>query len=140
MSASTATPPKEVSSLDHFVTQWMSQGTRSNGSASTSSRLQVVGRWTMPSIVSVQSAASMRGVGPAVKTGKSRSRYWPGGIRAASSSGVRRRPVKPREIKVTARLYVLRRCGSMKLEGIHHITAITGDAPRNVDFYARVLG
>ena len=28
----------------------------------------------------------------------------------------------------------------MKLEGIHHITAITGDAPRNVDFYAGVLG
>jgi glyoxalase family protein len=28
----------------------------------------------------------------------------------------------------------------MKLEGIHHITAITGDAPQNVDFYARVLG
>src|SRR4051794_38151870 len=28
----------------------------------------------------------------------------------------------------------------MKLEGIHHITAITGDAPRNVDFYVRVLG
>ena len=28
----------------------------------------------------------------------------------------------------------------MKLEGLHHITAITGDAPRNVDFYARVLG
>jgi glyoxalase family protein len=27
----------------------------------------------------------------------------------------------------------------MKLEGIHHITAITGDAPGNVDFYARVL-
>src|SRR6266567_3131696 len=26
------------------------------------------------------------------------------------------------------------------LEGLHHITAITGDAPRNVDFYARVLG
>ena len=24
----------------------------------------------------------------------------------------------------------------MKLEGIHHITAITGDAPQNVDFYA----
>src|SRR5205814_4107479 len=29
---------------------------------------------------------------------------------------------------------------NMKLEGIHHITDITGDAPRNVDFYARVLG
>ena len=28
----------------------------------------------------------------------------------------------------------------MRLEGIHHITAITGDAPGNVDFYARVLG
>ena len=28
----------------------------------------------------------------------------------------------------------------MKLEGIHHVTAITADAPRNVDFYARVLG
>jgi glyoxalase family protein len=28
----------------------------------------------------------------------------------------------------------------MKLDGIHHITAITGDGPRNVDFYARVLG
>jgi glyoxalase family protein len=28
----------------------------------------------------------------------------------------------------------------MKLEGIHHVTAITGDAPRNVDFYTGVLG
>src|SRR5918911_1133367 len=28
----------------------------------------------------------------------------------------------------------------MKLEGIHHITCITGDAARNVEFYARVLG
>src|SRR5919202_2941191 len=28
----------------------------------------------------------------------------------------------------------------MQLEGIHHITCITGDAPRNVDFYTRVLG
>jgi glyoxalase family protein len=28
----------------------------------------------------------------------------------------------------------------MRLEGIHHVTAITGDAPGNVDFYARVLG
>lgn len=28
----------------------------------------------------------------------------------------------------------------MKLEGIHHITAITADAQRNLDFYARVLG
>ncbi len=28
----------------------------------------------------------------------------------------------------------------MRFEGIHHITLITGDAPRNVDFYTRVLG
>jgi glyoxalase family protein len=28
----------------------------------------------------------------------------------------------------------------MALEGLHHITAITGDATRNVDFYARALG
>ncbi|MEX2211556.1 MAG: VOC family protein [Gaiellaceae bacterium] len=28
----------------------------------------------------------------------------------------------------------------MRLDGIHHVTCITGDAPRNVDFYVRVLG
>ena len=28
----------------------------------------------------------------------------------------------------------------MELQGIHHITAITADAPANVDFYARLLG
>jgi glyoxalase family protein len=28
----------------------------------------------------------------------------------------------------------------VQLDGIHHITCITGDAPRNVDFYVRVLG
>jgi glyoxalase family protein len=28
----------------------------------------------------------------------------------------------------------------MRLEGIHHISAITGDAQRNLDFYTRVLG
>src|SRR5881227_3759306 len=28
----------------------------------------------------------------------------------------------------------------MKLEGIHHITAITGDAPGNVGFYAGTMG
>jgi glyoxalase family protein len=30
--------------------------------------------------------------------------------------------------------------GDMKLEGIHHITCITADAPRNVEFYAGTLG
>src|SRR5437762_2900943 len=28
----------------------------------------------------------------------------------------------------------------MKLDGIHHITCITGDAPRNVEFYTGTLG
>jgi glyoxalase family protein len=28
----------------------------------------------------------------------------------------------------------------VKLEGIHHVTAITGDAPQNVEFYVGVLG
>ena len=26
------------------------------------------------------------------------------------------------------------------LDGVHHVTAITGDAPRNLDFYVRVMG
>jgi glyoxalase family protein len=29
---------------------------------------------------------------------------------------------------------------NLRLEGINHVTAITGDAPLNVDFYTRVLG
>jgi glyoxalase family protein len=29
---------------------------------------------------------------------------------------------------------------AVRLDGIHHITCITGDAPRNLDFYVRVLG
>src|SRR5215218_8908239 len=28
----------------------------------------------------------------------------------------------------------------MQLEGVHHITAISGDAQKNVDFYAGILG
>src|SRR5262245_54929103 len=30
--------------------------------------------------------------------------------------------------------------GTMRLEGIHHVTCITGNAPVNVEFYAGVLG
>src|SRR5919112_724379 len=30
--------------------------------------------------------------------------------------------------------------GEMKLEGVHHVTCITGDAPGNVDFYVGRLG
>ena len=28
----------------------------------------------------------------------------------------------------------------MRFDGIHHVTCITADAPRNVDLYTRVLG
>src|SRR3954463_15798182 len=28
----------------------------------------------------------------------------------------------------------------MQLTGFHHLTAVTADAPRNVDFYTRMLG
>src|SRR2546430_10062770 len=28
----------------------------------------------------------------------------------------------------------------MRFDGIHHVTCITADAPRNLDFYTRVLG
>ena len=28
----------------------------------------------------------------------------------------------------------------MKLEGVHHVTCITGDAPQNVEYYTGVLG
>ena len=28
----------------------------------------------------------------------------------------------------------------MRLDGIHHVTCITGDAPRNVEYYTGVLG
>jgi catechol 2,3-dioxygenase-like lactoylglutathione lyase family enzyme len=29
---------------------------------------------------------------------------------------------------------------TMQLHGLHHVTAVTGDAPGNLDFYTRVLG
>ena len=31
-------------------------------------------------------------------------------------------------------------CRSVKLEGIHHVTCVTADAPSNADFYVRVMG
>ena len=51
----------------------------------------------------------MRGVGPADSTGKSRVRYWPGGIRLASSPGGCRRPTKPRDTNWSATLALYRR-------------------------------
>ena len=98
---SSETPRKLVPSLDHLVTQWMSQGTSSNAAAArSSSQLQLLGAPTMPSISKRQSSVLTLGVGPAVRTGKPDSMYWPGGTRSRSSSGMRRRPPKPREMKL----------------------------------------
>src|SRR4051812_30945097 len=56
---------------------------------------------------------------------------------AARASVSRRTRVISSGTRATAKT-----CGRtvMRLEGIHHITAITGDAPRNLDFYTRVMG
>src|SRR5215213_8508627 len=98
-SVSTETPPKLVPSFDHFVTQWMSHGIVSNGSAWNSSHVHSRSLPTMPSTRKPQASVSTRGVGPAVSTGKPRSTYCPGGTRSASSSGVLRRRLKPRDTK-----------------------------------------
>jgi glyoxalase family protein len=41
---------------------------------------------------------------------------------------------------ISARVYARLHNAPMQLEGVHHVTLITADAPRNVDFYTRVLG
>src|SRR5215204_2039593 len=41
---------------------------------------------------------------------------------------------------ISARVYARLHNAPMQLEGLHHVTLITADAPRNVDFYTRVLG
>ena len=63
----------------------------------------------------------------------------PGATRCSSATAA-----SPATRSATARRSASRRSATriegVRLEGIHHITAITGDAPRNVDFYTRVLG
>jgi hypothetical protein len=96
---SSETPSQSVSSLDHEVTQWMSQRTGSAGSARSSSHVQRSGSSIMPSIVKVHWSSGVWGVGPAERTGKPPTRCWPGGIRLASPLGSRRR--NPRVIGLT---------------------------------------
>lgn len=40
--------------------------------------------------------------------------------------------------RLTATCYLLR--ANMQLTGLHHVTAVTGNASRNVQFYTQVLG
>ena len=53
--------------------------------------------------------------------------------RRARRPGLRRRTSSPRS-------YRRQNAWRVKLEGIHHVTCITGDAPANVEFYAGTLG
>src|SRR5262249_21379316 len=73
----------------------MSRVTVSLGSARNSSQLHRFGWSTSPVIERLHWESAVRGVGPADRTGKSLTRYWPGGSRAPSSSS-RRRPLNPR--------------------------------------------
>src|SRR5258708_4631247 len=93
--SSMATPSHAVLSFDHEVTQWMSRVILVRGSALNSDQLHALtGRGPNLS-VKVQSAGSIRGVGPAVSTGKFSTRCCPGGIRP-DGSDPDWRPVKPR--------------------------------------------
>src|SRR5919112_3585470 len=95
---STDTPSQRVPSFDHLATQWMSRVTSSDGSALNSSHVHLFGSSTSPTTEKSHSSSGVRGVGPAERTGKPSTRYWPGG---KWSSVCLRRPRKPREKKLT---------------------------------------
>src|SRR5215204_3932233 len=69
----------------------------SEGKARNSSHDHVFVPSTSPSIVKSHSSRGVRGVGPAERTGKPSTRYWPGGTRTSPSARLRR-PRKPREM------------------------------------------
>src|SRR5262249_52347104 len=84
-----------VLSFDHEVTQWMSRVILVRGSALNSDQLHALTGRGPTFSVKVQSAGSIRGVGPAVSTGKLSTRCCPGGI-LSDRSDTDWRPVKPR--------------------------------------------
>src|ERR671932_2477287 len=94
---STDTPSHLVPSFDHLVTQWMSVLISSLGSVRNSSHVHRLGSSTSPTIEKSHWSRRVRGVGPAERTGKPSTRYWPGGSCVPCSVG-RRRPLKPREM------------------------------------------
>jgi hypothetical protein len=79
------TPSQTVPSLLHLVTQWMSTVTSVRGSAWNSSQVHLAESDPLSRRLSVHLSSSVSGVGPALRTGKSSVRYWPGGIRFRSS-------------------------------------------------------
>ena len=88
-SVSRETPRQRVPSLDHWVTQWMSVVMSSAGSAVNCFQSHLVVSPVSVVTVNVQVAVLTGGVGPAWRTGKPCSRYWPGGSfgRPAVASG-----------------------------------------------------
>src|ERR671927_25654 len=73
------TPSHLVPSFDHLVTQWMSRVISSEGSCLNSSHVHLLGSSTSPVIEKSHCSIGVRGVGPAERTGKPSTRYWPGG-------------------------------------------------------------
>ena len=78
-SVSIATPRQLVSCFDHFVTQWISVCISVCSRLLSDSHDQVPAVLPAISIEKSQVLISTLGVGPADKTGKPSSRYWPGG-------------------------------------------------------------
>src|SRR3954468_24209897 len=93
--SSTTTPSQAVLSFDHEVTQWMSRVILVRGRALNSDQFHALTGRDPTFSVKLQSAGSIRGVGPAVSTGKFSTRCCPGGIRS-DGSDPDWRPVKPR--------------------------------------------
>src|SRR5919199_3081003 len=98
---STETPSHIVSSLLHLVTQWMSRVMVSVGSLRNSSHVHRFSVSISPVIEKVQRSIGVRGVGPADRTGKSRTRYWPGGRRSVGTWSLGR-PRNEREVELIA--------------------------------------
>ncbi len=92
-----AAPRQVLSSLDHFVPQWMSAVTVSDGNAKNASQVHDTGSSTSPSVVKAHSFSGVSGVAPAESSGKSGVTYWLGGTRAGSAltRGDRRTHGKP---------------------------------------------
>src|SRR3712207_3794662 len=66
----------------------------SEGSCLNSSQVHLLGSSISPTMEKSHSSSGVRGVGPAERTGKPSSKYWPGG---SFVSWPLRRPKKPRE-------------------------------------------
>src|ERR1700729_3693055 len=90
-SVSTETPRQWVPSLDHWVTQWMSVVMSSAGRAVNCCQFHRVDSPVSVVTVNDHVAVLTGGGGPAWRTGKLCSRYWPGG----RLGSLRLRPANP---------------------------------------------